>query len=72
MAGTPGDAKLGAVGAYLLEFSQQIQQREVQEKHGSAKVIQLSLWPEAKQGGSLYSQLQILPSRVDKKGKPYL
>ena len=48
MAETPGDARLGAVGAYLLEFSRQMQQREVQEKRGSAKVIQLSLRPEAK------------------------
>ena len=50
MAETPGDAKLGAAGAHLLEFSQKMQQREAQEPRPPAKVIQLPLWPEATRG----------------------
>ena len=50
MAETPRDAKLGAAGAHLMEFSQHMQQRAAQEQRGPAKVIQLPLWPEAKRG----------------------
>ena len=50
MAETPQDVQLGAAGAHLLEFSQQMQQRAAKAKRGPAKVIQLPLWPEAKRG----------------------
>ena len=50
MAETPHNAKLGAAGAHLLEFSHKMQQRAAQEQRGPAKVIQLPLWPEAKRG----------------------
>ena len=64
MAKTPGDAKLGAAGTHLMEFSQQIQQ-EAKTKHPPAKVLQLPLWPEAKRGapnavlrGALFPAIQ--------------
>ena len=50
MAKTPGDAKLGAAGAHLMEFSHKMQQREAPEQRGPAKVLQLPLWPEPKRG----------------------
>ena len=50
MAERPHNAKLGAAGAHLMEFSQKMQQRAAQEKRGPAQVIQLPLWPEAKRG----------------------
>ena len=65
MAEMPGDAKLGAAGAHLMEFSEKMQQREAQEPHGPAKVLQLPLWPEAKRGapnavlrGALFAAIQ--------------
>ena len=65
MAETPGDAKLGAAGAHLLEFSHKMQQREATAKRGPAKVIQLPLWPEPKRGapnavlrGALFAAVQ--------------
>ena len=65
MAETPGDAKLGAAGAHLMEFSEKMQQREAQEPRGPAKVLQLPLWPEAKRGapnavlrGALFAAIQ--------------
>ena len=65
MAETPGDAKLGAAGAHLMEFSEKMQQREAQEPRGPAKVLQLPLWPEAKRGapnavlrGALFPAIQ--------------
>ena len=48
MAETLGDAKLGAAGAHLMEFSHKMQQRGATEQRGPAEVIQLPLWPEAK------------------------
>ena len=50
MAERPGDAKLGAAGAHLMEFSHKMRQREAQKPRGPAKVIQLPSWPEAKRG----------------------
>jgi len=50
MAETPHNAKRGAVGEYLMEFSRKMQQRAAQEKRGPAEVIQLPLWPEPKRG----------------------
>ena len=50
MAERPHNAKLGAAGAHLMEFSHKMQQRAAQEKRGPAQVIQLPLWPEAKRG----------------------
>ena len=71
MAETPGDAKLGAAGAHLMEFSHKMQQREAQEQRGPAKVIQLPLWPEAKRAapnavlrGALFAAVH--------KDRPYL
>ena len=65
MAETPGDAKLGAAGAHLMEFSEKMQQREAQAPRGPAKVLQLPLWPEAKRGapnavlrGALFAAIQ--------------
>ena len=65
MAETPHDAKLGAAGAHLMEFSQKMQQRAAQEKRGPAEVIQLPLWPEPKRGapnavlrGALFAAIQ--------------
>ena len=65
MAETPQDAKLGAAGAHLMEFSQQMQQREAPTKRPPAKVIQLPLWPEAKRAapnavlrGALFPAIQ--------------
>ena len=50
MAEMPRNAKLGAVGEYLAQFSQKMQQRADTEPRGPAKVIQLPLWPETKRG----------------------
>ena len=50
MAEKPADAKLGAAGTHLLEFSEKMQQRAVQEKRGPAQVIQLPVWPAATRG----------------------
>ena len=50
MAETHHNRKLGAAGAHLMEFSQQMQRRAAQEQRGPAQVIQLPLWPEAKRG----------------------
>ena len=65
MAKTPGDAKLGAAGTHLMEFSQKMQQQDTRKKRGPAKVIQLPLWPEAKRGvpnavlrGALFPAIQ--------------
>jgi len=44
------DAKLGALGEYLMEFSRRMQQRAAQEKRGPAEIIQLPLWPAATRG----------------------
>ena len=50
MAETPYNAKLGAAGAHLMEFSQKMQQRGATEQRGPAEVIQLPLWPDPKRG----------------------
>ena len=64
MAKTPGDAKLGAAGTHLMEFSHKMQQ-EAKTEHPPAKVLQLPLWPEAKRGapnavlrGALFPAIQ--------------
>ena len=64
MVETLHNGKLGAAGAHLMEFSEKMQQRAVQEKRGPAQVIQLPLWPEAKRGvpnavlrGALFSAI---------------
>ena len=71
MAERPGDAKLGAAGAHLMEFSHKMQQRAAQAQRGPAQVIQLPLWPEAKRGapnavlrGALFAAVH--------KDRPYL
>ena len=71
MAETPGDAKLGAAGAHLLEFSQQMQQREAPEPRPPAKVIQLPLWPEARRGAPNAVLRSALFAAVHK-DRPYL
>ena len=65
MAETPGDAKLGAAGTHLMEFSQKMQQQDTRKRRDPAKVIQLPLWPEAKRGapnavlrGALFPAIQ--------------
>ena len=50
MAERRGETKLGAVGAYLMEFSRKMHQREAPEPRGPAQVIPLPVWPEAKRG----------------------
>ena len=71
MAETPYNAKLGAAGVHLMEFSQKMQQRGATEQRGPAEVIQLPLWPEAKRGapnavlrGALFAAVH--------KDRPYL
>ena len=50
MAERRGETKLDAVGAYLMEFSRKMHQREAPEPRGPAQVIPLPVWPEAKRG----------------------
>ena len=72
MAETPGDAKLGAAGAHLMEFSHKMQQRAVKEKRGPAKVIQLPLWPEAKRGAPNAALRSALFAAVQGKTRQYM
>ena len=72
MAKTPGDAQLGGAGAHLMEFSQQMQQREAQEPRGPAKVIQLPLWPEPKRGAPNAALRSALFAAIQGKGRRYM
>ena len=72
MAETPGDAKLGAAGAHLMEFSHQMQQRKAQEPRGPAKVLQLPLWPEAKRGAPNAVLRSALFAAIQGKGRRWL
>ena len=72
MAETPGDTKLSAAGAHLMEFSQKMQQRAAQEQRGPAKVIQLPLWPEPKRGAPNAVLRGALFAAVQGKGRRYM
>ena len=72
MAATPGDTKLGAAGAHLMEFSQKMQQRAAMEKRGPAKVIQLPLWPEATRGTPNAVLRAALFAAIQGKGRRYM
>ena len=72
MAETHQDGKLGAAGAHLMEFSQQMQQRAAQEQRGPAKVIQLPLWPEPKRGAPNAVLRGALFAAVQGKGRRYM
>ena len=72
MAETPHNAKLGAAGAHLMEFSQKMQQREAMEERGPAEVIQLPLWPEAKRGAPNAVLRAALFAAIQGKGRQYM
>ena len=72
MAETPYNAKLGAAGVHLMEFSKQMQQREAPEPRGPAKVIQLPLWPEAKRAAPNTVLRGALFAAIQGKGRQYM
>ena len=72
MAETPGDAKLGAAGAQLMAFSDQMQQRAVKEKRGPAQVIQLPVWSEAKRAAPNAVLRGALFAAIQGKGRQYM
>ena len=72
MAKTPGDAKLGAAGAHLLEFSRQRPTRPGAERSGPAEVIQLPLWPEAERGAPNAVLRGALFAAIQGKGRQYM
>ena len=72
MAETSRDAKLGAAGAHLMEFSHRMQQRAAQAQRGPAQIIQLPLWPEAKRGAPNAVLRSALFAAIQGKGRRYL
>ena len=72
MAETHHNGKLGAAGAHLMEFSQQMQRRAATEKRGPAKVIQLPLWPEPKRGTPNAVLRAALFAAIQGKGRRYM
>ena len=72
MAKRPADAKLGAAGTHLMEFSQQRQHPAAPEPRGPAKVIQLPLWPEAKRGAPNAVLRAALFGAIQGKGRRYM
>ena len=72
MAKTSGDAKLGAAGAHLMEFSHKVQPREATAQRGPAQVIQLPLWPEAKRGAPNAVLRAALFAAIQGKGRQYI
>ena len=55
MAETARDAKLGAVGAHLLEFSQKMRQRETQAPRGPGQAT-----PAARDSGRKFNRKEFI------------